>query len=244
VRPIKMPPLGHKSISLRMGGTATVCLQAATSCTATCALCRRSSGNGRLSRNISQTRWHTDCLVRTALSFSRTSLTSSQPEEAQSLKPFTESVPGIFCYCKVLINNGNWRFTQIANAAPGELEPVASSGTSLKFLCGGPIRQPSLPEERRLMLEESTDRRSMRRFDMRLPAAIRFSDGALAEFFTETQNVSARGVFFYLDREVAAGSRIEVTLTFPPHITLTDAVRVRFAARVIRVEPPSPSSRP
>ena len=93
------------------------------------------------------------------------------------------------------------------------------------------------------MLEESTDRRSMRRFDMRLPAAIRFSDGALAEFFTETQNVSARGVFFYLDREVAAGSRIEVTLTFPPHITLTDAVRVRFAARVIRVEPPSPSSR-
>src|SRR5215475_5211029 len=97
--------------------------------------------------------------------------------------------------------------------------------------------------ERRTMLDESTDRRSMRRFDMRLPAAIRFSDAAKGEFFTETQNVSARGVFFYLDREVAPGSRIEVTLTFPPHITLTDAVRVRFAARVIRVEAPSPSAR-
>jgi hypothetical protein len=83
----------------------------------------------------------------------------------------------------------------------------------------------------------------MRRFDMRLPAAIRFTEDALGEFFTETQNVSARGVFFYLDRIVAAGSRMEVTLTFPPHVTLTDAVRVRFAARVTRVETPSPSSR-
>lgn len=93
------------------------------------------------------------------------------------------------------------------------------------------------------MLQESSDRRSMRRFDMRLPASIRLADCAASEFLTETQNVSARGVFFYLDRIVAAGSRIEVTLTFPPHITLTDAVRVRFAARVIRVETPLLSSR-
>jgi hypothetical protein len=35
----------------------------------------------------------------------------------------------------------------------------------------------------------------------------------------------------------------EVTLTFPPHVTLTDAVRVRFTARVIRVEHPLPSAR-
>jgi hypothetical protein len=60
---------------------------------------------------------------------------------------------------------------------------------------------------------------------------------------TETQNVSARGVFFYLDRPVAEGSNIEVTLTFPPHVTLTDSVRVRFRARVIRVETPLPASR-
>ena len=93
------------------------------------------------------------------------------------------------------------------------------------------------------MLPTSPDRRSMRRFDMRLPAAIRLNGDAVSEFFTETQNVSARGVFFYLDRIVASGSRIEVTLTFPPHVTLTDPVRVRFAARVIRVETPLPSSR-
>lgn len=81
----------------------------------------------------------------------------------------------------------------------------------------------------------------MRRFDMRLPAVVRL-EGA-DEFHTETQNVSARGVFFYLDRAVETGTQLEVTLTFPPHITLTDALRVRFAARVIRVESPLPSLR-
>lgn len=88
----------------------------------------------------------------------------------------------------------------------------------------------------------------MRRFDMRLPAIVRLGgtgadeEGA-GEFHTETQNVSARGVFFYLDRVVEKGTKVEVTLTFPPHVTLTDAVRVRFAARVIRVDHPLPSAR-
>ena len=81
----------------------------------------------------------------------------------------------------------------------------------------------------------------MRRFDMRLPAIVRMEGGP--EVQTETQNVSARGVFFYVDGTVTAGAKLEVTLTFPPHITLTDAVRVRFSARVIRVESPLPSTR-
>jgi hypothetical protein len=90
-------------------------------------------------------------------------------------------------------------------------------------------------------LAQSQERRLMRRFDMRLPAVVRLDQDN--EFRTETQNVSARGVFFYLDRPIPAGTRCEVTLTFPPHITLTDAVRVRFTARVIRVESPLPSLR-
>jgi hypothetical protein len=93
------------------------------------------------------------------------------------------------------------------------------------------------------MFHEEQERRSMRRFDMRLPAAVEFAAGRVDEFQTETQNVSARGVFLYLDRPIAHNSRIRVTLTFPPHVTLTDAVRVRFTARVIRVEDPLPSAR-
>jgi hypothetical protein len=100
-----------------------------------------------------------------------------------------------------------------------------------------------LLERERAMLQVPSDRRAMRRFDMRLPASIRLAGDPAGEFHTETQNVSARGVFFYLDRTVAAGSRVEVTMTFPPHVTLTDSVRVRFVARVIRVETPLPSSR-
>jgi hypothetical protein len=91
------------------------------------------------------------------------------------------------------------------------------------------------------MQPDSQERRLMRRFDMRLPALVRLDEHN--EFETETQNVSARGVFFYLDRLVPEGTRCEVTLTFPPHITLTDAVRVRFTARVIRSESPLPSLR-
>ncbi|MFZ0199115.1 MAG: PilZ domain-containing protein [Candidatus Sulfotelmatobacter sp.] len=91
----------------------------------------------------------------------------------------------------------------------------------------------------------------MRRFDMRLPAVVHLGQVVLGqrrldqetEFQTEIQNVSARGVFFYLDRPVPAGTPCEVILTFPPHITLTDAVRVRFTARVIRSESPLPSLR-
>jgi hypothetical protein len=96
------------------------------------------------------------------------------------------------------------------------------------------------------MQSNSQERRMMRRFDMRLPAIVRLEGGSpdqAREVQTETQNVSARGVFFYLDRAVAAGTKLEVTLTFPPHVTLTDAVRVRFSARVIRVEHPLPSAR-
>lgn len=81
----------------------------------------------------------------------------------------------------------------------------------------------------------------MRRFDMRLPAMVRVESAA--EFHTETQNVSARGVFFYVDQPISSGTQLEVTLTFPPHITLTEAVRVRFKARVIRVDSPLPSAR-
>ena len=91
------------------------------------------------------------------------------------------------------------------------------------------------------METQEQERRMMRRFDMRLPALVKVGD--VDECQTETQNVSARGVFFYLNHAVASGTKLEVTLTFPPHITLTDAVRVRFSARVIRVENPLPSAR-
>jgi hypothetical protein len=80
------------------------------------------------------------------------------------------------------------------------------------------------------------DRRTMRRFSMRLPAAVRVS-GIPNEFTTETENVSSRGIFFYLDRWMTEGARVEVTMNFPPQVTLADALQVRCLARVVRVQP-------
>jgi hypothetical protein len=71
---------------------------------------------------------------------------------------------------------------------------------------------------------------------MHLPAMVKATDNSRYELRTETQNVSARGVFFYLDRQLEPGTHLEVTLTFPPHITLTDPVRIRFLARVLRID--------
>jgi PilZ domain len=80
-----------------------------------------------------------------------------------------------------------------------------------------------------------SERRAMRRFPMHLPALIRSAD-RFQEFITETRNISARGVFFYIDGQIAPQTRIEVTLTLPSQVTVSDSVRVRFTGRVIRVE--------
>ena len=86
------------------------------------------------------------------------------------------------------------------------------------------------------MTQAIPERRAMRRFDMRLPAAVRIASQEEAEMTTETENVSARGIFFHLQQPLRVGDQVSVTLTFPPHVTLTEKVRVRFDARVIRVE--------
>jgi PilZ domain len=79
------------------------------------------------------------------------------------------------------------------------------------------------------------ERRAMRRFSMHLPASVRVS-GIPTPFQTHTENVSARGVFFYIDRLMTAGTQVEVTMEFPPQVTLAEPLRVRFVARVLRVQ--------
>lgn len=76
----------------------------------------------------------------------------------------------------------------------------------------------------------------MRRFQMKLPASVRVP-GIPSEFITETENISAKGIFFHIDRWMSEGMPLEVTMDFPSQITLADPVRVKFRARVLRVEP-------
>ncbi|HUR36900.1 MAG TPA: PilZ domain-containing protein [Terriglobales bacterium] len=84
------------------------------------------------------------------------------------------------------------------------------------------------------MSQTSSNQRNTRRFSLNLPLTVRTSDGADATL-SATRDVSSRGVFFYLDADVAEGSPIEFTLTLPPEITLTECIKVHCTGKVVRV---------
>jgi hypothetical protein len=77
------------------------------------------------------------------------------------------------------------------------------------------------------------ERRGAQRFDFQLPVSIRLLDHP-QEGGGFTQDVSARGVFFYTEFPVAEGDRIELTMMMPSEITLTETMRVRCRGRVVR----------
>jgi PilZ domain-containing protein len=86
------------------------------------------------------------------------------------------------------------------------------------------------------MAEAHPEKRATRRFALRLPVAVTYGDNGAQEKPAQTRDVSARGICFYLDAEVASGAPIEFTLTLPPEITLTEAIRVRCKGKVVRVD--------
>ena len=86
------------------------------------------------------------------------------------------------------------------------------------------------------MVEAEREKRSTRRFALRLPVSVTYSDDGAQEKAAQTRDVSARGICFYVDSAIAAGSSIEFTLVLPPEITLTESIRVRCKGRVVRIE--------
>jgi len=89
------------------------------------------------------------------------------------------------------------------------------------------------------MAEVTPEKRTTRRFGLRLPVSVNSVSNGPAEAPAQTRDVSARGICFYVDSAVEAGSAIEFTLTLPPEITLTESIHVRCKGRVVRVDNPS-----
>jgi hypothetical protein len=89
--------------------------------------------------------------------------------------------------------------------------------------------------------DTNSDKRSTRRFALRLPVSVRC--GETEEQAAQTRDVSARGICFFVDTAVQAGSAIDFTLTLPPEITLTESIRVRCKGRVLRVEGGAPTTK-
>ncbi len=86
------------------------------------------------------------------------------------------------------------------------------------------------------MSQNSQEQRNTRRFSLKLPMTVKLDSGEVSTVASQTKDVSARGVFFYLNSEVSEGSPIEFTLTLPPEITLTESIRVRCTGKVVRVD--------
>lgn len=82
-----------------------------------------------------------------------------------------------------------------------------------------------------------SERRTARRFQIKLPMTVRWTSGvAIGEAQTESRDVSSRGVYFFLPKQVSHGSPVEIILTLPHEITLAGPVRVRCLGRVHRTE--------
>src|ERR1041385_2758711 len=86
------------------------------------------------------------------------------------------------------------------------------------------------------MTSSRPEQRSTRRFSLDLPISVKFLDDGKGEFFGHTRDVSSRGVFMFVDTELAAGSPIEFVMTLPPEITLAEPLRIHCAGKVVRVD--------
>ena len=81
------------------------------------------------------------------------------------------------------------------------------------------------------------ERRTARRFQIKLPMTVRWTSGvAVGEAETESRDVSSRGVYFFLPKQVVHGAPVEIILTLPHEVTLAGPVRVRCLGRVHRSE--------
>jgi hypothetical protein len=66
----------------------------------------------------------------------------------------------------------------------------------------------------------SKDRRSSRRFLLKLPLTIRWNnDGVVHNASTESQDVSICGLYFHLPRELKSGLSVEIVMTLPNGMT-------------------------
>jgi hypothetical protein len=80
----------------------------------------------------------------------------------------------------------------------------------------------------------SFERRATQRFDFQIPVTIRLADKQ-TESSGFTQDLSARGALLYTDLAVSEGDAVELTLSMPSEITLTENMRVRCRGKVLRV---------
>jgi PilZ domain len=82
-----------------------------------------------------------------------------------------------------------------------------------------------------------TERRTARRYDLSLPVLIRLPiNREPGSHNGQTRDISTRGVYFILNKDMAPGTELDFTLTLPAEITRGTEVFVRAHGRVVRVD--------
>jgi hypothetical protein len=82
-----------------------------------------------------------------------------------------------------------------------------------------------------------TERRMARRYDLSLPVNVRLPiNRELGSHSGHTRDISTRGVYFMMHKELSPGTELDFTLTLPAEITRGTEVFVRAHGRVVRVD--------
>ena len=82
-----------------------------------------------------------------------------------------------------------------------------------------------------------TERRTARRYDLSLPVIIRVPvEKEISSRNGKTRDISTRGVYFTMHKDLPPGTEVDFTLTLPAEITRGTEVLVRAHGRVIRVD--------
>ena len=82
-----------------------------------------------------------------------------------------------------------------------------------------------------------TERRLARRYDLSLPMNVRLPiNREPGSHSGQTRDITTRGVYFILQKDLPTGTELDFTLTLPTEITRGTEVFVRAHGRVVRVD--------
>src|SRR6202021_1300610 len=77
-----------------------------------------------------------------------------------------------------------------------------------------------------------TERRMARRYDLSLPVSVRLPiNREPGEHDGQTRDISTRGVYFIMEKDLAPGTEVDFTLTLPAEITRGTEVFARAHGR-------------
>lgn len=81
-----------------------------------------------------------------------------------------------------------------------------------------------------------TERRLARRYDLALPLVVHLPVTEQSPHNGQTRDISTRGVYFTLQKELIPGTELDFTLTLPAEVTQGTEVFVRAHGRVVRID--------